>query len=946
MGVFELLGQEISGFLSDQGIKSPTPIQEVAIPVILQDRSDALLLSPTGSGKTEAALLPLLRALKERQLKNALYGIYILYITPLRALNRDVLVRIESLCSRLGLSVAVRHGDTTQYARRQQTLNPPNLLITTPESLQAILPAQRLRYHLRTVFAVVVDEIHEMAGSKRGTQLSMGLERLDRIVGLRIQRVGLSATVGNPKEVSTLLGGTGHPVRILWAGYEMRKMNLRVEMPVPNDEDQETSKRISYPMNSTARLRRIADLISSHESTIVFTNTRSFAEVLGAKMHAIEPPFDFDVHHGSLSRDARMVAEKRLKQGMSKAIIATSSLELGIDIGHADLVVQYSSPRGVSRALQRTGRAGHRLGKVSEGVILATVNLDDVTESAVIIRRARSNKAEDANIPLKAWDVLCHQITGIVLDIGDVDFDGLLKLIHSACPYADVSAEELGSLLDFMTGKRIVSVNGSRISGTRMTRLFYYDHLSTIPDIRQVNALDMTTRTSIGVLDEDYVTENIQTGSLFVIRGRPWTVVSVDEDEVICAPAGGTNTEAPHWIGEMIPVSYEIASEVSELWQHAVEITDNEVKPWLESQYGVSGLPQEFILRTVRDSSEALGCLPSPECLLVEDFGSGLVIHAPFGTRANETLGIVVAALLTTSMGIDVAVERDPYRILLTSTGRLNPERVVDILRGYDGKQASSILRLAVRHTQSFSSRFVHVARRMGVIRKETRTKDVPVRRLVANLEGGPVFEEAMREILQEKLDERRVVDLFNGISGGLVGVRIVVTPRPSPLARLIIEEKTRFEVLGEITDENEVLRLVENRLNARQFRLACMANGDWDSVRTISTLGDTIECPKCGSRMIAVMSPSDSTLTAIVKMKRDGKTLSSEEKVQYSAAVLTAELVATYGKRALIVLAAHGIGPRTASRILGSGTTERITLLREIVRVEREYARTRPFWD
>jgi ATP-dependent Lhr-like helicase len=209
MSAFDSLGPEISGFLSDQGIKTPTPIQELAVPTILSDRSNALLLAPTGSGKTEAAVLPLLRLLKEKEMKNGLYGIYILYVTPLRALNRDVFARLENLCQRLGLSVAVRHGDTTQYVRRQQTLNPPNLLITTPESLQAILPAPRLRYHLRTVFAVVVDEIHEMADSKRGTQLSLGLERLERLVGSGVQRVGLSATVGNPKSVAALLGGTG-----------------------------------------------------------------------------------------------------------------------------------------------------------------------------------------------------------------------------------------------------------------------------------------------------------------------------------------------------------------------------------------------------------------------------------------------------------------------------------------------------------------------------------------------------------------------------------------------------------------------------------------------------------------------------------------------------------------------------------------------------------------
>ncbi len=946
MNVFDSLGPEISGFLSTRGIQTPTPIQERAIPTILAERSNMLLLAPTGSGKTEAALLPLLKLLEEKRLKQDLFGIHILYITPLRALNRDVFGRIEALCDHLGFTVAVRHGDTTQYVRRQQAITPPHLLITTPESLQAILPAQRLRYHLKTVFAVVVDEIHELADSKRGTQLSLGLERLDQVVGSRVQRIGLSATVGNPRTVVALLSGVLGQTRILWEGYGLRKMNLRVEMPQPTTEDIVTSKRISYPVNSTARLRRIVDLVQSHNSTIVFTNTRSFAEALGAKMHALKPPFEFDVHHGSLSKDTRMAAETRLKQGLSRAIIATSSLELGIDIGQADLVVQYSSPREVARALQRTGRAGHGLDRIAEGVFLATVNLDDVTESAVILRRALSNKVEDASIHEKAWDVLCHQIAGIVVDMRQIDRKDLTALIRGAYPFVGVTDEELGSVLNFMAERGIVRVESSKVSASRRTRVFYYEHLSTIPDVRQLNALDMTTRTSIGVLDEDYVTENLQGGSLLVIRGKSWTVVSVDEDEVLCSPASSIDTEAPHWIGEMIPVPYEVASEVAKLWDSIMRRPGADARTWLQTHYGIDETTQDYVIRTLAESHESLGRLPSVDTVLVEDFGAGLVIHTPFGTKANEALGIVVAALLTTSIGVDVGVERDPYRILLTSTARLDSTRVVDTLKGYTGNQVSTILRLAVKHTQTFASRFIHVARRMGVIRRDVRVKDIPVRRLIDAFQDGPVYEETMREVLHDKLDESMVVDLFDRISSGAVEVYTVVTDRPSPLARLIIEEKSRFEVLGEITDENEILRLMEARLLTKQFRLVCMANGDWNSVRTISTLDETVSCPSCGSRMIAAVSPDDSELPGIMKLVKAGGAVPNDKRKLYAAGVLTAELVATYGRIALLALAGRGIGPMTASRILRPGMTDRVSLLRQIAEAERNYARTRPFWE
>ncbi|MFW9846469.1 MAG: DEAD/DEAH box helicase, partial [Candidatus Thorarchaeota archaeon] len=415
MSAFSQLSKDINDFLTSQGMVSPTPIQEKAIPAVMSTDGNMLLLAPTGSGKTEAALLPLLHRLQQLKNQRELFGFYILYITPLRALNRDVFKRIESLCEHLGLTVAVRHGDTTQYARRKQVITPPNLLITTPETLQAILPGKRLRYHLKTVFAVVVDEIHELADSKRGVQLSLGLERLEYLVGSKVQRVGLSATVGNSGEVAKLLAGSTRKVETIWAGYDSRRMDLRVEMPTPNQEHRKLARKLIYPPHSAARLDRIVDLIRSHDSTIVFTNTRSFAETLGAKMLAMKPPYEFDVHHGSLSKDVRILAEERLKGGTSKAIIATSSLELGIDIGQADLVIQYSSPREVSRALQRTGRAGHGMGRTAEGVIIATANLDDITESGVILRRALVNKVERAEIPMNAWDILCHQISGILL---------------------------------------------------------------------------------------------------------------------------------------------------------------------------------------------------------------------------------------------------------------------------------------------------------------------------------------------------------------------------------------------------------------------------------------------------------------------------------------------------------------------------------------------------
>jgi len=938
------LSKEMVQFLKSKGIVKPTPIQEKAIPLLLEGKHNSLLLAPTGSGKTEAAILPLLNKLQKMSKERELFGFYIIYITPLKALNRDVFKRIVELCEHLGLTVDVRHGDTTQYARRKQAIKPPNLLITTPESLQAILPGKRLRYHLKTVFAVVVDEVHDLASSKRGTQLSLGLERLERLVGSKIMRVGLSATVGNPKDVARLLGGNKE-IKTVWAGYDDRKVDLKVAMPSPTDQHKKLVGKLSYPPHSVARLETIVDLIEKHQSTLVFTNTRSFAEVLGAKMRALKPPYEFDVHHGSLSKNARLSAEDRLKTGVSKAIIATSSLELGIDIGQADLVIQYSSPREVSRLVQRVGRSGHGIGRTSKGVVISTINLDDISESGIIIKRAKLNKVENARIPMKAWDVLAHQITGILLDCDTIEKASLLEVVTAAYPFSEVTTTELDALLEFMEGRRLLEIHDTEVSRGARTRVFYYERLSTIPDTRQVSAVDITTRTSIGVLDEDYVAANVQPGSVFVIRGRPWNVVSIDDEsgEVMCAPASGTDTDAPRWVGEMIPVPFEVASDVSKMWNSILDQSGN-IDVWL-AEFGISGESTKHLVDTLRQSKDVLEEIPSPDLYILETFDAGIVLHSPLGTRANETLGIVIAALLTTRLGIVVAVERDPYRILFTAKEDLKSSHILDVLKDYSGDQASHILRLAVKQTQNFASRFVQVGRRMDIIRKDAKSKQVPVRWLIKSFEKTPVFEEAMREVLVEKLDEKRAMEVFDRYSEGTLDFHEVKTLKPSPLARLIVEEKTRFEVMGEITEEDEVLRMIEERLLSKQFRLICMAENHWNSVRTITTLEEVVTCPICESKMIGVLQLSDKDFPKLLQKRLRGESLTKEEEKKYRAASLTAELVSRYGKTALLVLAGRGIGATTASRILSPGLKERLQILRAIAKGELQYERTRPYW-
>ncbi|HKZ62982.1 MAG TPA: DEAD/DEAH box helicase, partial [Thermoplasmata archaeon] len=332
---FSLLSPRVRGSLAEIGIKAPTAPQAAAIPRIAAGRN-VLIISPTGSGKTEAGLLPILDRLAAREK----LGIGCIYVTPLRALNRDMQRRIEWWAQKLGIRTEIRHGDTPQSARRKQAVKPPDLLVTTPETLQAILPARVMRQHLKWVRHVIVDEVHQLAKDRRGIQLTVALERLRQVAG-DFQRIGLSATVGNPEEVAALFGGDS-PLEIIQVAPPKR-MEYRVEWPKPNDEDFELARQLFITPEVAASLTFMQDSIDEHRSTLVFVNSRMNAELLGSRFGMLEK--SVGVHHGSLPREAREKAEAEFKAGSLKALVATSTLELGIDIGSVDHALQYMSPR-------------------------------------------------------------------------------------------------------------------------------------------------------------------------------------------------------------------------------------------------------------------------------------------------------------------------------------------------------------------------------------------------------------------------------------------------------------------------------------------------------------------------------------------------------------------------------------------------------------------------
>src|SRR5881296_3649627 len=613
---FALLSPPVKGLLQETGISKPTPPQIEAIPLIAQG-DNVLIIAPTGSGKTEAALLPLI----DRMIRNHdRQGISLVYITPLRALNRDLLKRLQTWSNKLGFSVEVRHGDTPAKDRRRMAIKPPDLLITTPETLQAVLPGKRMRDHLRHVKFVVVDEIHELAGDRRGVQLTVGLERLREICVNGFQRVGLSATVGNPEEIALFLGGD-QPVKTVQIPLN-KLTRYKVEYPAPGEEDRDLARRLYTTPEAAARLTLVDDLVEAHDSTLIFVNSRVNAELLGSKFNMMDRKIM--VHHGSLPREERVRAEEAFKGGEIKGLVCTSTLELGIDIGSVDLVVQYMSPRQVNSLVQRVGRSGHSLTRTSQGV-LVSVSTEDLLESIGVIELAKEGRLEPTIIHHGALDVLAHQIAGLLMDSeGSVPLAHIKQVLSRAFPYSRLEDTELEKVVEFMRKMGYLKQDDQDLYRTSRTRLYYYENLSMIPDERRYPVIDLTSQQSVGILGEEFMLTMAHVGLNFIVKGRVWQMKQITDDgKVYVLPVNDPTAAIPGWDGQILPVPGELAVRVGEyrkqidrlLAEHTsrTPVVEKFSRTWPADPYGVRRVVEEI------ETHRATGApVPTNDRVLIE----------------------------------------------------------------------------------------------------------------------------------------------------------------------------------------------------------------------------------------------------------------------------------------------------------------------------------------
>ncbi|MFW9830296.1 MAG: DEAD/DEAH box helicase [Candidatus Thorarchaeota archaeon] len=928
--VFRLLDTRLYEEIVKLGFQDPTPIQIQSIPRILRGES-VLLIAPTGHGKTEAAFFPLVHRLLTQP--STQEGVQFLWITPLRALNRDILRRLVQIAKHLQISVEVRHGDTKASIRRRQTLKPPQLFIITPETLQALLVGKRIREHLRNVQSVIIDEIHELAASKRGIQLMVALERLQKLTGSPFQRIGLSATVGTPHEICELMRGTGE-VDVI-ESPERNVFNFRLDyVPFTYDEANES------PLDGPAK--HIWNLVTNHTSTLVFCNERQTAEALGLRLAKLQGT-ESGVHHGSLSREARVEAEQKFKEGKVPYLVCTSSLELGLDIGTVDLVIQFGSPRQIIRLLQRVGRAGHQFDLESKGVIVTT-KFDDICESIIIIQQAQDHQLEIPPIHYNALDIIAHQLVGLAIAHKTLPFHEAIDIIKRATPYHTLEEEQIKRVISYLQNQGLISRDAVHLRPRRKSYPYYFENLSVIPDIPYHRVVNMATGRPIGRLDTGFAEEFGQTGNILVLRGRPWEVVKQDEEKVYVTSINDTKGRIPRWSGELIPVSQSVIKGVGDLW-HAIADHLNQPET-ISFNTTVDAQAIDVLTKTVAKQCDA-GFIPDNRTIFIEIGHELVVIHSCFGTRINETLGRVLAALLTSQLGIEIAFHADQYRILFRferGGGHSIGDAIFDELGSLDSAHIEELLELILLRSPYFARRFLHIARRFGVISHDANLRSTQLLRMMQYFTGTPVIEEALREFYTDKLDIENTRLLLNAILASEIKIVKFYLARPSTFARQIL---ARFgEFLEPDVPEAYILEQTKNRLINRRVRLVCLHCGKWSSVRTIKLIDEHPICKKCESRLLAGVFPTDELLEKAIRRHRAGEKLTPEEQKALRKGRENANVVLTYGKPAIIAMAGRGIGPTVVKRILaGSHNRPERIFYRLILENEKQFIRTREWW-
>jgi ATP-dependent Lhr-like helicase len=846
---------------------SATEPQEQGWPHILRG-STTLISAPTGSGKTLAAFLACIDRLVRKALSGGLTDrTEVLYVSPLKALGNDIKTNLETplgeilqLAMARGLLMpeiraAVRTGDTLMHERRAMLRRPPHILVTTPESLYILLTAAKSREMLQSVDTVIVDEIHAVADDKRGAHLMLSLERLDALTGKPPLRIGLSATQKPIELVARFLAGAGRPDPVIVHIGHQRRIDLAVEIP-----GSELGPIASHEMWDEI-YERIATLVRQQRSTLVFVNTRRLAERVAHHLAERLGTEAVATHHGSLSRKLRLAAEKKLKAGEVQVLVATASLELGIDIGAVDLVCQIGSPRSISVAWQRIGRAGHWRGAIPKGRIFATTR-DELVECAAVVRSVRQGYLDSLAIPEAPLDVLAQQIVAACAS-EDWKEEELFELVRRAYPYRDLARAEFESIVEMLSeginarrgryGAYLLRdrVNG-RLHGRRGSRLVAITNGGAIPDNALYTVVAQPEGVTVGTVDEDFAVESLA-GDIMLLGNSSWRIRRVQAGRVLVEDAHGAAPSIPFWRGEAPARTPELSQQVADVRERVSELA-REVAPepnlresagahtaieWLQQECGLDRAGAEQVVEYVVAGRAVLNAVPTQATVIAERFfdesgGMQLVLHAPFGGRINRAWGLALRKRFCRSFNLELQAAATDDGINI-SLGEQHSFPLADVFRFLHPSSVGHVLEQAVLASPIFTARWRWDASRALTLQRFQGGRKVPpqIQRMRAddllasvfpdaaacpeNLEGEvkvpehPLVREVMKDALTEAMDTEGLKEVLARILDGSIRCLAVDTPVPSQFSHEILNANP-FAYLDDAPLEERRARAVEMR--------------------------------------------------------------------------------------------------------------------------------------
>ncbi len=798
----------------------PTPAQSLGWPAIATG-GHTLIQAPTGSGKTLAAFLYGIDRLNPEPGE----GLRLLYVSPLKALNYDIERNLRGPLAGLGseLRVGVRTGDTPQKERARMLREPPDILITTPESLFLLLTS-RGRELLKSVRTLILDEVHAVAGTKRGSHLALSVERLDRLTGEPVQRIGLSATQRPLEEIGRFVSG-GREIELVDAG---RAKDLDLEVIVPL-EDMTVPEEGSHNSIWPSIYPKILELVEQHRSTIVFVNNRRLAERLALRLNELAsvsgrtgeagtasasasqatPREIARAHHGSLAREQRVEVEELLKKGEIPCLVATSSLELGIDMGAVDLVVQVESPKSVARGLQRIGRAGHELHAVSKGRVFPKFRAD-LLEAAVVAKRMREGAIEETQIPKNPLDVLAQQIVAICAD-EELSVDELQGLVRRAYPFRDLSRVQLENVLDMLAGRypsdefaelrpRIIWDRTANVVRARPgARRLAVTNAGTIPDrgLFGVHLVDGGGR--VGELDEEMVYE-ARAGQTFLLGASTWRIEEITRDRVLVSPAPGVPGAIPFWKGEGVGRPFELGAAIGQASRELVALPEAKARARLQEEHSLDERAAENLLQFLREQETATGAVPSDRTVVVERFRDEigdwrLCILSPFGARVHAPWAIALAARLRGSLGLEAQAIWSDDGIALHLPDADVPPPVDDVL--VPPEEIEDLVVQELGDSALYGSRFRENAARALLIPRRRPDQRTPLWQQRLKAQGllqvarrypaFPVVLETYRECLQDVFDLPALKNLLQGLRSRQIDLVDVETPSASPYSSSLL---------------------------------------------------------------------------------------------------------------------------------------------------------------